>query len=147
MINLFARLRDGEAAHAQTLEFLRASTLPNLFCGPLFQVDGNFGFTAGICEMLVQSHERQPSREPGADNFIVDLLPALPEAWRDGTVKGISARGGLLLDFEWHDGRPTVITVHSREGGPCSLRWRDQRQTVLLRAGESRVLRPFSAEP
>jgi len=147
MINFFARLHDGEAAREHTLEFLRASTLPNLFCGPLFQVDGNFGFTAGISEMLLQSHERLPSRESGGDGFIVDLLPAMPKAWRNGSVRGLTARGGLVVDFEWTDGRPAAITLHSRTGGPCHLRWRNELHTVILRSGETRVLHSLFTAP
>ena len=147
MINFFARLRDGEGACKHTLEFLRASTLPNLFCGPLFQVDGNFGVTAGISEMLLQSHERRPSRNSAGQGFIVDLLPATPKAWRNGSVRGLSARGGLVVDFEWNDGRPTTILLHSRTGGPCHLRWRNQLHTVNLRSGETLEFHPFSPAP
>jgi alpha-L-fucosidase 2 len=143
MVNFFARLRDGEVAREHVLEFLRGSALPNLFCGPLFQVDGNFGATAGIAEMLLQSHERLPAGA-GDDAFIIDLLPALPKSWGTGTVKGLTARGGLVVDLEWKDGRPVTVTVHSRDGGTCHLRWRDDLRTVDLRVGETRVLHPFS---
>ena len=140
MINFFARLRDGDAAGSHLDTFLRTSLLPNLFCGPLFQVDGNFGATAGVAEMLLQSHERAP----GTGDFVVDLLPALPKAWPAGSFTGLTARGGLTIDLAWENGRPTTVGVHSRHGGRCHLQWGRETHVVTLRAGERRALRPFA---
>lgn len=95
IINYFARLQDGEAAYQNVLALLRKSTLPNLFDNHSpFQIDGNFGTTAGITEMLLQSQANE-----------IQLLPALPKAWPKGYIHGIVARGGFNIDIDWEDGR------------------------------------------
>ena len=131
MINFFARLRDGDAARDHYLALLRRSTLPNLFdsCPP-FQIDGNFGACAGLIEMLLQSHERAPGSGPADQQFVLDLLPALPKAWPNGSVKGIRARGGFTVDIEWQDGKITRHRITSPEPRDVTIRINGETLTV-----------------
>lgn len=124
-IPLWARVGDGEMAYRQLSQLLTKRTLPNLFdlCGP-FQIDGNFGATAGVAEMLVQSHQRTAATIAGerVDAVVVDLLPALPAVWPAGAVTGLRARDGFEVDLQWTAGALTGATVRSRLGRPLVLR-------------------------
>jgi alpha-L-fucosidase 2 len=131
IVNFCARLGDGDAAREHYLTLLRRSTLPNLFdVHPPFQIDGNFGAPAGLAEMLVQSHQRPPGAKAGDEDFILHLLPALPEAWPDGSVTGLTARGGIVVDLKWKNGRLDQYRLRSKEARMVSLRIGEKITTV-----------------
>lgn len=116
-INWFARFLDQEALSENIFQFFNSSVYPNLFdAHPPFQADGNWGFTAGVAEALMQSHI---SDEDGVRH--VTLLPTLPEKWTTGKVTGLVARGGFVFDLAWKNGRLTSFKMKSKLGGEVEV--------------------------
>jgi alpha-L-fucosidase 2 len=144
-INFWARLLDGDHAHLMLKNLLTLTSSPltaykgggvytNLFdAHPPFQIDGNFGATSGITEMLLQSHRRDSQ-----GRYIIDLLPALPRAWPNGSVQGLRARGGFEVNAVWKSGKLAAASITGAQDGPCQVRYGDR--TVQLEATKGKVI-------
>ncbi|MBR5748250.1 MAG: glycoside hydrolase family 95 protein [Prevotella sp.] len=147
-INLWARLHKPEQAYHIYQKLLTyvspdkyrgpdrrrsGGTYPNLMdAHPPFQIDGNFGGTAGVCEMLMQSGDGQ-----------IELLPALPEAWKDGKVSGLCARGGYEVSFEWKGGYVRDCQIKAKKAGTVTLLYNGQQKTVKLKAGQTQNIKTW----
>lgn len=128
LINFSARLLDGEMAHEHIQKLLSKSLYPNLFdAHPPFQIDGNFGYTAGVAEMLVQSHE----------TGLIRLLPALPKAWANGSVKGLKARGNYTIDMTWEAGELKKCRIHAAQTGRILVLYDGSEMDLDLERGQS----------
>ena len=150
-INLWARFQDGDRAHQIVMNQLAyvdpgygtsggGGMYPNLFdAHPPFQIDGNFAATAGIAEMLVQSHALASAQR---DDPEIVLLPALPKAWPKGSFKGLRARGGFVLELSWEDGALKRLVVGSEKGGTARLRYGGRVVDIQIKAGETVELGP-----
>lgn len=124
-LNQWARLHDGNHAYMLYQNLLRNGTLDNLWdTHPPFQIDGNFGGTAGVTEMLLQSHAG-----------FIHLLPSLPEAWSEGAVSGLEARGNFMVSLRWQGGELSEVTLLSRQGGRCTLRYKGAEMTLNTQKG------------
>jgi alpha-L-fucosidase 2 len=129
-ICIWARLHDGNRAYRILNGMLKSQITPNLLdVHPPFQIDGNFGYAAGVCEMLLQSHLQD---ERGA--YLCHLLPALPAAWSGGSVRGLRARGGLTVDIEWKDGKVTRYRIAAPEAREVTVRVNGEVRTVKAEA-------------
>lgn len=138
--SLWARLKNGEKAfellknqvnltHTTELDMSGGGIYPNLFCAhPPFQIDGNFGFAAAISEMLLQSQ-----------NNDIELLPAIPEQWKRGQIKGIKARGGYTVDFSWKNGKVYYIKISALKEGNVIVRYNGQISRFFFKEGQNKV--------
>ena len=130
-MNAWARTKNGNRAHNLLASLLTNRTLPNLWDTHVpFQIDGNFGATAGIAEMLIQSHEGY-----------IHVLPALPDVWKDGAFSGLTARGGIEASAEWRDGRVTHLTLSSAKDTEIKVKVNEKTQTVSLKGGKKTCVR------
>ena len=151
-INLWARLHKPEQAYHIYQKLLTyvspdkyrgpdrrrsGGTYPNLMdAHPPFQIDGNFGGTAGVCEMLMQSSMFN-------NQCSIELLPACPEAWKDGAVSGLCARGGYEVSFEWKGGYVRDCSIKAKKAGTVTLLYNGQQKTVKLKAGQTQNVKTW----
>jgi len=134
LINCSARLLDGAMAHEHIQLLFTKSMYPNLFdAHPPFQIDGNFGYTSGVAEMLLQSHEKN----------ILRILPALPPAWETGKVKGLTARGGLTVDISWSNSELDEVIVHSKFDNKFEIVYNNETKIADLKKGQKFIYRPI----
>ena len=154
-INLWARLHNAKQAYHIYQKLLTpiaprgskksnwkewhkgGGTYPNLFdAHPPFQIDGNFGGTAGVCEMLIQSALND-------GKATIELLPACPEQWKDGSVSGLCARGGFEVSFEWKGGKVRNCNIKAKKAGSVTLIYNGQQKTVKVKAGETQNIKTW----
>ncbi len=157
-VNLYARLHDAKNAYHMYRKLLSyvspdgyrgpdarrgGGTYPNLLdAHSPFQIDGNFGGCAGVIEMLMQSNLAMINRNPGLSPMVsIELLPALPDNWKDGSVSGIRARGGITVDMKWENSRVTALTLTAQKACKVTLIMNGQQKVVKLKKGKNNLLR------
>ena len=129
-INLFARLAQGNRSYDLIRQLFRQCIVENLFdTHPPFQMDGNFGYTSGVAEMLLQSQVKE------GDHYILQLLPALPEAWSSGEVKGLRARGGFAVDMKWVKGELETCSIKSLLGKDLKVNYKGRIYNAKTKKG------------
>ncbi|WDE98470.1 glycoside hydrolase family 95 protein [Lentisphaera profundi] len=134
-MNCRARLKQGDEAHEAYKTFIKERTVPNLWTlHPPFQIDGNFGTMAGVAEMLIQSHEAY-----------IEPLPALPKAWINGSYEGLVARGNFVFSAKWKEGKISYLTVTSRMGGVCRIKYTGI-DGVTLKDSKDNIIKTTSNE-
>jgi len=132
LINCAARLLDGAMVEEHIQLLFEKSIYTNLFdAHPPFQIDGNFGFTAGVAEALLQSHEKNTLR----------LLPGLPPLWKNGSVSGLVARGNIVVNLEWKEGKITTVELHSATSQTVNLIYNNTTEEVELAKGKTKIIR------
>lgn len=134
-LGAWARLKDGEKSYEYVMRLLRDNTYVNLWSyHPPFQIDGNFGYTAGVAEMLLQSHTGE-----------LELLPALPKEWgREGGFKGLTARGNIVVDCRWKDGKPLEAVLFSKDEQDCTVSFGKLKKRIHLESG---IITPVVLQP
>lgn len=134
---LWARFGEPEKCYEMIQGLFKTKLLDNMLAThPPFQIDGNYGITAGICEMLLQSQVQDPK----TGEYLIELLPALPKAWANGRVKGLRARGGYTLDVIWRNGVLVATKITASVDGTCKVQYAGKTITVTLKAGKSKAI-------
>lgn len=135
-LNQWARLHDGNHAYKLYSNLLQNGTLDNLWdTHAPFQIDGNFGGTAGVTEMLLQSHMG-----------FIHLLPALPDAWTEGNVEGLRTRGNFTVGITWNNGVLSQATIHSGSGEQCVMRYNDKTLSFKTKKGQTYRVREINGK-
>lgn len=136
IMNHYAKLWDGEKAYENFEQLMAKSTLPNLFDNhPPFQIDGNFGATAALAEMLVQSTSER-----------IVLLPALPQAWKSGSIKGLCIKGGAEIEIAWKDLKLNRVIISAKEDISTKVCYGDAKQSITLKTGEQKEINLYEIE-
>jgi alpha-L-fucosidase 2 len=126
-LNQWARLHDGNRSYKLFGNLLKNGTADNLWdVHPPFQIDGNFGGTAGVTEMLLQSHAG-----------CIHLLPSLPDAWQEGSIGGLRARGAFYVDIDWKEGKLAEARIKATQEGTCNVRYGELTAAIHLKKGET----------